>query len=47
MEDVVDLMESEADVQGGKVGHGPPSILYTLYLPNDYLVLSVEKKSKF
>jgi hypothetical protein len=23
-------LESEADPEGGKVGHGPPSILYTL-----------------
>ncbi|PWZ44623.1 hypothetical protein Zm00014a_033378 [Zea mays] len=41
------LLQVEAGPEGGQSGPWPPSILYTLYLPNDYLVLSVEKKSKF
>jgi hypothetical protein len=33
-------------LEGGKVGH-TPLILYNLFIHNDPLLLSVEKKSKF
>jgi hypothetical protein len=36
-----------ADPKGGQSGPWPPLNFIHPFIPNDYLVLSVEKKSKF
>jgi hypothetical protein len=37
-----DRLVSEADPKGGKVSHAPLNFVHP-FMPNDYLVLSVEK----